>query len=258
LGGIVLPLHKTDRDKETKWAFIFGSVGDCKALLFSHKTGTLKDLTSENRTESSSASDCGGRLGPFLEENAPDLRNLNLYFQTCSENDMIIVVSDGVYDNLDPEQLGKRPCDVQPTIDDSIGWKDLDPVKSSEYRNTYRCWLLLRILRDGVGFDPTIADRLPSGGKIIQPSTIVRHILNYCVDTTEASRTWMEENPTGKLPNDFVKYPGKMDHTTCVAFTVGYIDTHLQQPVSFSTPNSSHSGSSSFSSLSFSSFNSLT
>jgi len=32
-----------------------------------------------------------------------DLRNLGLYMAPCEEGSLIIVVSDGVHDNLDPE-----------------------------------------------------------------------------------------------------------------------------------------------------------
>jgi len=34
----------------------------------------------------------------------------------------------------------------------------------------------------------------------------------------------MEQNPNLPLINDYVKYPGKMDHTTCIAFKVGDYD----------------------------------
>ena len=38
---------------------------------------------------------------PFLA--LPDLRNLGCYYSECDENDLLLLMSDGVYDNLDPE-----------------------------------------------------------------------------------------------------------------------------------------------------------
>ena len=48
--------------------------------------------------------DPGGRLGPYQgREQKPDLRNLCCYYHPCEPGDLLIIVSDGVYDNLDPE-----------------------------------------------------------------------------------------------------------------------------------------------------------
>ena len=45
-----------------------------------------------------------GRLGPQLEGGEPDLRNLGVYVHLLDDGDLIALVSDGVHDNLDPEQ----------------------------------------------------------------------------------------------------------------------------------------------------------
>lgn len=44
-----------------------------------------------------------------MKNGTPDLRNLQLYFTQCSEGDWVILLSDGVHDNLDPEQMGLNP-----------------------------------------------------------------------------------------------------------------------------------------------------
>jgi len=44
------------------------------------------------------------------------------------------------------------------------------------------------------------------------------------MDLTSASREYMEQNPFLALSHDYQKYPGKMDHTTCVALKVGIFD----------------------------------
>ena len=47
----------------------------------------------------------------------------------------------------------------------------------------------------------------------------VTAVLKHCMDTTSPSRTWMVEHK-GRLPHDYSRFPGKMDHTTCVALKV--------------------------------------
>ena len=56
--------------------------------------------------------DPGGRIGPYLDEGRPDLRNLTLYCYPCEDADIIALVSDGVHDNLDPHMLGKSPSEL--------------------------------------------------------------------------------------------------------------------------------------------------
>ena len=104
-------------DEKRDWAFVFGSVGDCKVFLYNPSSTAVTDITSSNRTDSESAADCGGRLGPCDRDGKPDLRNLFVGSATVRRNDLILIVSDGVHDNLDPELLGKHPRD----IDDEIG-----------------------------------------------------------------------------------------------------------------------------------------
>lgn len=61
---------------------------------------------------------------------------------------------------------------------------------------------------------------LAEGGEA-NPSLISKIIMRYCRDITSSSRQWMEQNPHGVLASDYVKYPGKLDHTTVVALQVG-------------------------------------
>lgn len=37
---------------------------------------------------------------------------------------------------------------------------------------------------------------------------------------TRSSRDWMGENPNKPLPEDYSKFPGKMDHATCVSIKI--------------------------------------
>ncbi len=47
----------------------------------------------------------GGRIGPWIGQGAPDLRNLKLYFYGCEQDDICFVCSDGIHDNFDPQQV---------------------------------------------------------------------------------------------------------------------------------------------------------
>src|SRR5690606_18103380 len=101
IGGILFELDSAlDR-----WAFICASVGDCKAFLYRAASRTVVDITLFNRTELD-VRDPGGRLGPHLKGGAPDTRNLQLFWEACDDEDIIILMSDGIHDNLDPELLG--------------------------------------------------------------------------------------------------------------------------------------------------------
>lgn len=49
---------------------------------------------------------------------------------------------------------------------------------------------------------------------------IVQRLMNHCFATNRNAATFMQENPTKKLPKDYKLYPGKMDHTTCLCIRV--------------------------------------
>jgi len=89
------------------WVFVGVSVGDCKAFHYSVRKKIVTDITAGNRGAKNEISDPGGRIGPYLNNDEPDLRNLRALFWPCEEGDLILVTSDGVHDNLDPEVLGR-------------------------------------------------------------------------------------------------------------------------------------------------------
>jgi hypothetical protein len=55
----------------------------------------------------------------------------------------------------------------------------------------------------------------------VTPSAITKAFVRHAKDTTIPTRTFFKENPGKRLPSDYVKYPGKIDHTTCLSFKVG-------------------------------------
>jgi len=71
-------------------------------------------------------------------------------------------------------------------------------------------------------FNATDADAL-------SPTNITTRIMKHCLAVTASGREWMEQNPKDKLPLDYVAYPGKMDHASCVAIKVGKFEPTLQK-----------------------------
>mmetsp|Transcript_10240 Transcript_10240/g.41702 ORF Transcript_10240/g.41702 Transcript_10240/m.41702 type:complete len:1397 (+) Transcript_10240:115-4305(+) len=251
LGGIVLKMLDEDCDEDGSdgipedshnWGFVYGSIGDCKAFHWSSATGLFQDITASNRTESLSASDCGGRLGPHIQGCLPDLRNLELGFYPCDEGDYFMIVSDGVHDNLDPQHLGFEPLDLGLGGESWATVPDLEVAEESKTR--YRLELLQKIIKKEIDSKSPIdkeereimrklTDKVNRSSmdlhanvdetvnRLAPPLDIVRQLTCYCREICAASAEWMRENPSKRLPKDYRLYPGKMDHTTCVCFVVG-------------------------------------
>ena len=60
-----------------------------------------------------------------------------------------------------------------------------------------------------------LGEAVLSKGLTVSPSNA-----DYVVVLTRPSRDWLESTGRGQLPSDYVKYPGKQDHATCVAIRV--------------------------------------
>jgi hypothetical protein len=187
-----------------RWAVGLVSVGDAKAFLWQRATGKVVDFTCDNRTYSLSAKDCGGRLGPSNEEGEPDLRNLTLMHRTCAQGDILLLVSDGVHDNLDPQLLGFLPKHLGLSGSD---WAMVEPVLGEEAKDLYRTAILAKLLAD-VSTATQVADI----------------VIQHCMQTTSKSREFMETHPGRSLPEDYKAYQGKLDHTSVLVTTVGEFD----------------------------------
>lgn len=215
-----------------KWGFVCASVGDCKVFHWSPRNKTVVDVTAGNRTNPLNASDCGGRLGPHLEGGQPDLRNFSIFFTTCEVDDILMVMSDGVHDNLDPQTLGKTPFDLNITESKETNWSDLPIEQIDSVKEKYREERLKEMIIE-CGKAENKQWQPPS------PEDIMKKVIDYCVTLTKSSRDFMEQNPGKKLQDDYVNFPGKMDHTTFVAIRVAEIpDIQLMDDddVQVSTP----------------------
>jgi len=87
VGGLVLPLEGTPNQH----AFVCISVGDTKAFVWRAYKRKILDVTSGNRTNLTSARDPGGRLGPYVNDHDPDLRNLVIFFVSFISSFIIII-----------------------------------------------------------------------------------------------------------------------------------------------------------------------
>lgn len=199
LGGILVPLEThqgVDNLVQPKWGFLCCSVGDCKAFCVSRNKVT--EITVGSRYGAMDASDCGGRLGPQIE-GEPDLRNLQLFFHPCHVNDVILLLSDGIHDNFDPEHLGKSPRECRIPADT---WAGSDRDEAMSIKDLFRA----RLLEDTLFGFHSLEKK-------------VEAVLAHCVQTTSNSRSWLLEHK-GRLPHDYSRFPGKMDHSTIVAVKV--------------------------------------
>jgi serine/threonine protein phosphatase PrpC len=203
IGVLCLELEPVN-EGDPKWGVLCASVGDCKAFIASQKTRQVIDVTSGNRNNVSDGRDPGGRLGPYVGQGWPDLRNLRLYFSPCEADDVILIVSDGVHDNLDPQTLGKIPADLQLP---NKSWEELTHDSLLKIKADY----MRELLRDLVFSQPDIT-----------PGSISDRLISHCLEATRKSREYMEEDMSRKQPMDYIAFPGKMDHTTCVTFVVGH------------------------------------
>lgn len=213
LGGILLELEESEAEQlGSQWVFVCVSVGDCKAYLYSPSSRQVIDVTrAGNRSAKADMSDPGGRLGPTIGRGGDaDLRNLGLYMAPCEEDSLLLVVSDGVHDNLDPEHLGLSPNDVG--VDQDKWDSNFEALEKAKHLFRSSC-LMQKIRGSNEEVRPT-------------PEDAVNRLLDHCKHVTQRSRQWMMANPTRRLPNDHINFPGKMDHTSCIAVAVG----RRQQP----------------------------
>jgi serine/threonine protein phosphatase PrpC len=132
IGGLVMEINAGQYQDalRDKWAFVCAAVGDSKAILYSARTHNFYDITQGKRQTLSDVTDCGGRLGPSLAGAKADLRNLSLSVTLADEGDVILLLSDGVHDNLDPQMLGVSPSELGL---DAKDWKEavsLDTLSS--------------------------------------------------------------------------------------------------------------------------------
>lgn len=152
--------------------------------------------------------DSGGRLGPYVgpKKIDPDLRNLVVTcFLLPSEECLIFNMTDGLYDNLQPQLQGKEPHEIDSEYQ-SKTWDDLTPEEKSALDADYQKKCLMSLIKETLDSGKTNLDG------------ICAYLTKYCHDLTAPVRLFMQENPTKREPKDKKQYKGKMDHCSVVAF----------------------------------------
>jgi len=195
--------------ESSEFIYLAVNVGDCKTYLYRRSEGSFQDVTQGNRLEISDPCDPGGRLGPYLENGSPDLRNLAVYSIRARAGDIVIACSDGVHDNLDPEYMGISPrqCNVE-----ADSWDQADPGRAEAAKTAFTKAFLEVLVS---------SEMQSSGGKEVTPRLIAEAVVRHAVENTKQSRRFMMQYPQRRLPKDYTLYPGKMDHTTVVCFVIG-------------------------------------
>lgn len=99
--------------------------------------------------------------------------------------------------------MGRIPKDLEL---DYTKWDDVPSPLVEQRKEMFAVSCISSLISD---FDDVTAE------------TLVQSLIAYAINTTASGRVFMEENPGQNQQNDHEKYPGKMDHTTAIAFVVG-------------------------------------
>lgn len=179
-------------------------VGDCKMVVIRGDGSGVVDVTEGNRV--SSPTDPGGRIGAYgKNEGTADLRNLSFYHEKLSQGDVVVIMSDGVYDNMDPQLLKVEPH--------HIGLKSAPWEEQSDQERVLDCKKLfflemMKVLSEG------------TETPILSPPQILAAIINFCRNASKSGRVWMAKNPNRRMPEYSDEFRGKMDHCTCMIYAV--------------------------------------
>lgn len=214
---------ESNAEPGTDFGVCIVSIGDCKCFLWDVATKRVRDITCGNRGNITDASDPGGRLGPYTDSGLPDARNLQLFFTVCHTNDLLIFCSDGVHDNLDCSSLGVLPGELCEEFE-GMSWvqasKDDLPLAEDIKIAFYEARLGTLINSQYPKHCAHVAGNMDFVPPPFLPKDIADFLADYCMRTTFASRQFMETHPNKKLPSDYKRFPGKMDHTTSVIVRV--------------------------------------
>eukprot|EP01126_Amoeba_proteus_P006652 TRINITY_DN12320_c0_g1_i4.p1 TRINITY_DN12320_c0_g1~~TRINITY_DN12320_c0_g1_i4.p1 ORF type:complete len:265 (-),score=62.99 TRINITY_DN12320_c0_g1_i4:227-1021(-) len=205
LGGGIVQLQ------QGTWGFVSAGIGDCKAYHFSLKDKVkVSELTVHPFEVRKDKKDPGGRLGPYQTGGEPDLRNFHCWFQELLEGDIVLICSDGIHDNLDPEVHGMKPPELGLDFDD---WNNVDDEILASTKSQFASKLLSRLYKQ--------VKKQNDGFMTME--MLSEAIVQYCFDQTQLAKEFMEQFPNKHLPSDYSLFPGKLDHITCVCVRVKHI-----------------------------------
>ena len=186
---------KTKMDE--KYQLIGVSFGDCKTFYLKKgedKTFEVNDLTFGSRLKALNPNDPGGRIG-FQKRPSRliDMRNNIIFHQIMNWDDMIMVCSDGVHDNLEPKTRGYRPVEVKPELGD-IKWFKLKAPQIEEMNKEFS----LKFIKE-------MAEHSVSVHQLHQI------IMDAVVGVVTDRKQYMADHPDENVPDVLT---GKLDHAT--------------------------------------------
>ena len=85
------------------------------------------------------------------------------------------------------------------------------------FRDLFRANLLKKVLALPPGANAALEK--PVFPVEITPEQATDRLIAHSIEVTRSQRLWMEENPSRQITPD-MKFPGKLDHSTCLAFSV--------------------------------------
>lgn len=221
----------------SRWGLCVVSVGDSPCFLYRQDSQSVFEVTAAaHMGKGRDPRDAGGCLGANCGD-LPDLTNLVCCFVPVQQNDIVFVTSDGVSDNFDIVLLKKAvPTeDIPPSnvpvypsynTDDTIATPELPQVSPEERQSA---------MNNSIG--QLLGNRSNYLDKELSAQELVHIMITYIIDTTTRKRAFLESvwertsDPSlaprekrdleRKLAQDCKTIPGKLDHSTIVAYQIG-------------------------------------
>lgn len=181
---------------EEKYQLIGVSFGDCKTYFINKQENkyVTEDLTFGSRLKAINPNDPGGRIG-FQKRPSRliDMRNSVIFHKEMKWDDMIMVCSDGVHDNLEPKTRGYKPVEVDPNLGD-IKWFKLKPNQIEEMNKDFSLKLISEIASHSVSVHQ-----------------FHKIMMDAVVGVLGDRKKFMQDHPDEAVPEVF---SGKLDHAT--------------------------------------------
>lgn len=227
----LMAINKGTSRSKRPWQIFFSRKGDPKVFCYSRKANSCIDLTKGPYRVPSQLVLSGG-LGDW-HKGAPNLRNYGIYSVEAAENVLIVAMTSGISENLDPQNLSITPEKAFLTLaeHDSLPisllyqpeffkgkyntWESC-PYKE-ELKDVYREWLVKILIHEANFRHEEVGSR----------------IARFAQELTDPLRKWLEQNPDQNdaeigVPIDVVLKgeacqavtKGKLNHATVVAFTL--------------------------------------
>ncbi len=206
--ALVCPLGGVDTEGGAGWGVFVASVGDSPVFLYSSKEATSFELTVGSNPADGirNPKNSGGALGPAIGTH-PDLENLSYSFISVSHGDILMLMTDGMSDNL---------LFLQPKTGSFIA----PPTRSLPVSVTPLCDsitpLLSRIERDQLSAQTVAATLMNS---VVEATDERRRFNSQC------NKDGIEVKRRARVDEEFAKtvrsMSGKLDHASILTYQIG-------------------------------------